>query len=71
MKEISVTYSLTSDQAGKLDALTALYNERAKAKQTPEEFFKSIMLAGSALVIDERLKQTAQLLGNGGAHETH
>ena len=63
MKEITVTYTLTEEQARTLQALTARSNEQYNAERTAEEFFQIIMTAGSESVINEKLRTTGQLLG--------
>ena len=56
-KEISVTYSLSTDQFKRLAELTERYNALMQTNETEEMMFSFIMLAGSLFTIEKAMDQ--------------
>lgn len=55
LHEYKITYSLTDEQEAALVALAARYNRILRTGITAEGLLSSLLLTGSAHVIDERL----------------
>ena len=63
LHEHTITYFLNDEQEARLMALTARYNRLGMGKAvTAEELMNSLLLAGSALMIDERMNGIAAVL---------
>lgn len=52
---ISVTYTLTDEEAKRLDHITDLFNQATGKPHTPEQTFSAIMRTGSARDIKDKL----------------
>ena len=55
MKHYTVTYVLSEEQEARLFALTARYNRVLSMQITTADMLESLLLTGSAHVIDERM----------------
>ena len=56
-KEISVTYSLSTDQIERLGELTERYNALMMKNETEESMFSFIMRTGSLFTIEKAMDQ--------------
>ena len=56
-KEISVMYSLSSEQLAKLRELTERYNALMQSNATEEEMFSYVMRTGSLFTIEKAMDQ--------------
>ena len=62
--EINARFSLSREQAGRLDCITDLCNRHAQDGRhlSRDEVFEGMFVLGSAHLIDERMEQFEQLL---------
>ena len=69
--EINVRFSLSREQAGRLDCITDLCNRQARDGQhlSRDEVFEGMFVLGSAHLIDDRLAQFERLLSRAPVRE--